>query len=147
MKKLLVILVLFSLAIALAGCKKKTAVQAPTTPTNQTTESASQGLKDGNFENIKSAHYVSSNPANNAELDSVPAEVSIKFNFVLAPPSKITISLNQQDVTGGDTKISADKLTLSAPIKSSGAGAYKVEYTACWPDGSCHDGSFGFFIK
>ena len=25
-------------------------------------------------------------------------------------------------------------------------GLYRVDYTACWPDGSCHEGHFEFFI-
>jgi hypothetical protein len=28
-----------------------------------------------------------------------------------------------------------------------GAGLYLVKYTACWPDGSCHDGQFAFAVK
>ncbi|MBA3758838.1 copper resistance protein CopC [Candidatus Saccharibacteria bacterium] len=99
------------------------------------------------FQNIKAAHYVSSNPSNNALLNSSVDTVAIKFNFDLAPPSKINVTLNGADVTKSATSISSDKLTLTIPVTANQTGNYKVEYAACWPDGSCHDGSYGFSIK
>jgi plastocyanin len=36
---------------------------------------------------------------------------------------------------------------LKKAVESSpGAGLYTVQYKACWPDGSCHDGRFSFTI-
>lgn len=99
------------------------------------------------FQNIKSAHYVASDPPNNALLSTAPLQVAIDFNFTLAPPSAIHVTRDGLDVTTGPTTISADKLVLVVPIDASVTGNYGVDYTACWPDGSCHTGSFGFSVQ
>jgi methionine-rich copper-binding protein CopC len=135
-------------------------VEAPTVNTQTTPQStpakesadldekqADSGFKQESFDNIKSAHYVSSDPANNALLTKTPAKVTVKFNFNLATGSKISVSRDGNDVTSGSTQISTDKLSMSTQVNANKTGNYKVSYTACWPDGSCHDGSFGFSIE
>ena len=100
------------------------------------------------FENIKTPHFVSSTPANNAVLTTPPSEVTINFNFDLAAGSVIKITADGNGVTTQQgTKISADKLYMTALINPIQPANYKVEYTACWPDGSCHNGSLGFTVK
>ena len=99
------------------------------------------------FTQTKAAHFVSSEPANNTILTATPASVKINFNFDLAPPSKITVTRDSADVTSGETTISSDKLSLSVPVSANETGNYQVNYTACWQDKSCHDGSFGFAVN
>ncbi len=41
----------------------------------------------------------------------------------------------------------ARKLTLETTLPAgAGDGTYTVDYKACWPDGSCHDGQFAFIV-
>lgn len=98
------------------------------------------------FQNIKSPHYVSSTPTNNAVVPTPVTTVAIRFNFDVAPPSKITVTRDGTEITTGATSISSDKLTLSVPIMGNQSGQYAVSYVACWPDTSCHNGSFGFAV-
>lgn len=96
----------------------------------------------------KAAHYVSNTPEHGAILDAAPGQVSITFNFDLAPPSSISITKDGQEVGTGSTVISPDKLVLSKALAANpGAGIYTVTYTACWPDTSCHDGQFQFGVQ
>jgi methionine-rich copper-binding protein CopC len=120
--------------------------QTPPPQPNSMVE-ASKGFQQKTFQNIKAQHYVSSEPANNALLSSSPSKITIHFNFDLAAPSKITVSRDGKIVSMGGTTISADKLALSVPLNANQTGNYEVKYTACWPDRSCHEGSFGFSVK
>ena len=96
----------------------------------------------------KSAHYVSNTPAHGQILSEVPNAVTITFDFDLAENSRITVTKGGEDVASGSTVITGDSLVLSQSLKQgSGSGLYKVEYSACWPDGSCHEGSFAFGVK
>lgn len=142
------------LAIALLVIVFNRNATAPTQEKSSAPPSSSVSQKgDGNtfqqtsFTNIKSPHYVSSEPSNNALLTSSPNQVVIRFNFDVAPPSKISVTRDGTNVVTGTTSISSDKLNLSVPIEGSKTGNYEVKYTACWPDRSCHEGSFGFSVK
>ena len=110
-------------------------------------DAAMEKEKEQTFQNLKSPHYVSSEPANNSSSSSPILTVSVTFNFDLATPSKINVARDGIDVTNGSTQITGDKLVLSVPVKADQTGSYKVSYSACWPDKSCHDGSFGFSVK
>lgn len=99
------------------------------------------------FQQIKGAHFVSSEPAHDAQLTTGPTKVTVNFNFTLANGSQVTVEREGVDVTTGPTTIAADKLSLSVPVNASQAGGYVVSYTGCWPDGSCHTGAFGFSVK
>ena len=95
----------------------------------------------------KSAHYESNTPEHASILAGVPVNIVIDFNFDLAKPSEIKILKDNKDVGIGETTIDSNKLTLRRKINSDVSdGLYKVEYKACWPDGSCHDGFFEFAI-
>lgn len=100
------------------------------------------------FENPKkSAHYESNTPSHGAILAGVPINVVIDFNFDLAKPSEIKIISNNQDYGVSETIIDQNKLAMRRNMDpNSPDGLYKVMYNACWPDGSCHDGSFQFVI-
>ncbi len=107
------------------------------------------GSSDPTFGNPKkSAHYVSSTPAHGETLTAVPAEVKLDFNFDLGANSTISIKNNNQEYGEGDVTYSADKRSMQRSVDITGPeGIYTVNYNACWPDGSCHDGNFKFLVK
>jgi plastocyanin len=77
----------------------------------------------------------------------VPNEVVINTNFDLVSPSEIKIFRGAVEVTDGSTVIASDRLSMRAKVKKGfGEGEYSISYKACWPDRSCHDGSFGFIV-
>lgn len=95
----------------------------------------------------KSAHYETNTPAHGSTLAAVPINVVIDFNFDLAEPSSISITNNGKEYGVGDTVIDKNKLSMRRGIDTNAPdGLYKVAYNACWPDRSCHDGSFEFAI-
>lgn len=96
----------------------------------------------------KSAHYESNTPAHSAVLPGVPINVAVDFNFDLSENSTITITgPDKKDYGAGKTQIDSNKLAMRREIDSqSPDGIYTVNYRACWPDGSCHEGYFQFAI-
>ncbi|MEX0616279.1 MAG: copper resistance protein CopC [Candidatus Woykebacteria bacterium] len=113
---------------------------------NPTNNSNSEFTQD-TFQNIKTPHYVSSTPANNELLITSLNQVSIQFNFDLANNSIIEVTRDGSSVVTGEKQISSDKLNMSVLVNAAQTGNYSVSYSACWPDGSCHQGSFGFSVK
>lgn len=96
----------------------------------------------------KSAHYETNTPVHGAVLAAVPLNVVIDFNFDLAPPSEIKILKDEKDYGVGETIIDDSKLAMRRNMDPAAPdGLYTVEYNACWPDGSCHDGHFQFAIE
>lgn len=123
----------------------------PSTPTvseNQQTDSLPDSSGNFNFSSPKkSAHYESNTPAHGTILPGVPINVVIDFNFDLAKPSEIKILKDRVDYGVGETTIDSNKLSMRRNMASDTSdGLYTVEYKACWPDGSCHDGNFQFAI-
>src|SRR3990167_8206894 len=105
------------------------------------TQSASFGIEK------KSAHYESNTPTHGATLAGVPQNVVINFNFDLAAPSAIKIEKDGKDYGQGQTLIDENKLTMRRQMDPvSPDGVYTVNYNACWPDKSCHEGNFRFAI-
>lgn len=95
----------------------------------------------------KSAHYETNTPNHGSTLASVPLNVVIDFNFDLAPPSEIKIMMGGKEYGLGQTEIDDNKLSMRRVMDpNSPDGKYKVEYNACWPDKTCHDGYFEFAI-
>ncbi|MBI2984200.1 MAG: copper resistance protein CopC [Candidatus Kerfeldbacteria bacterium] len=95
----------------------------------------------------KSAHYESNTPAHGAILPAPPVNVVINFNFDLSTKSSIAINKDGQEYGTGETTVDGNKLTLRHGFNGDAPdGLYTVTYNACWPDGSCHDGSFQFAI-
>jgi methionine-rich copper-binding protein CopC len=98
---------------------------------------------------VKSPHFVSSTPAHGAILEDRPTEVTLRFNFDIVPPSEIHLTLQADDALPdyavGEPEFSADKLSMTQALKPDlPSGLYTVSYIACWPDTSCHEGSFQF---
>lgn len=100
------------------------------------------------FDNaVKTPHWVSNVPTSSIILPGVPINVIINFNFDLYEGSKIIIEKDSIQYNTGDATIDENNLTLRVGMDSqSPDGLYEVSYIACWPDGSCHDGSFEFAI-
>lgn len=95
----------------------------------------------------KSAHYESNTPEHGATLAGVPVNVVINFNFDLAPSSQIKIEKEGKDYGQEETLIDENKLAMRRQMDSTAPdGVYTVNYNACWPDKSCHDGNFQFAI-
>ncbi len=126
--------------------------QAKTTDTSQTEtpepEAEEQTEPTLTFSDPKkSAHYVSNIPAHGSTLDQSPAEVVINFNFDLAENSTISITKDSKEYGSGAISFAADKLSMRKAVAGGGgSGVYTVSYSACWPDGSCHDGQFQFGV-
>lgn len=95
----------------------------------------------------KSAHYESNTPAHGSVLAGVPVNVVIDFNFDLGPGSSISIMTDDMEYGTGETIIDSNKLAMRRDMDPNAPdGLYTVNYNACWPDGSCHDGHFQFTI-
>ena len=117
-------------------------------PITPETKQINKDSTDASFSNPKkSAHYESNTPEHGSTLAGVPINVVINFNFDLAAPSEINIEKDGKEYGIGRTEIDENKLTLRRNLDpNSPNGTYTVNYNACWPDGSCHDGSFQFAI-
>ncbi|MBU1670036.1 MAG: copper resistance protein CopC [Actinobacteria bacterium] len=156
MKKLVCVLsalLLLSAVVMVAGCgeDKTTQTTTPeTTPVEETTPSTAPSTRPFTqqiFENIKAAHYVSSSPENNQLLTTPPTAVTINFNFNLGTQNSIGVSRDGTSVTTGPLTVAPDKLSMSVPIDGNATGNYRVDYAASWPDGSSHNGMFGFSVQ
>lgn len=96
----------------------------------------------------KSAHYESNTPEHGSVIPGVPINVVLDFNFDLAKPSEIKILNDGKDYGVGEIVIDENKLSMRRYMDpESPDGIYKVEYNACWPDKSCHEGNFEFEIR
>jgi methionine-rich copper-binding protein CopC len=94
----------------------------------------------------KSAHFVSSKPAHGTTLTELPRKVEFTFNFDLATNSTITIT-HATGTIAGVTSFGSDKLSMSRTLDADPSeGLYTVDYNACWPDTTCHDGVFQFAV-
>lgn len=106
----------------------------------------------------KSAHYEGNTPAHGAILPAPPVNIVIDFNFDLAESSEIRVyssgvknprkgTTSPIDIAVGETTIDANKLAMRRAIDPQAPDdTYTVEYSACWPDKSCHNGMFQFAI-
>lgn len=93
----------------------------------------------------KTPHFVDSSPSNREVFAANPVNVVINFDFDLAGSSTISIQKDGQEIGVGMTQISDNKLTMRRELKPDlNDGVYHVNYKACWPDQSCHEGYFTF---
>ena len=98
---------------------------------------------------ITAPHFVNSYPNHEDVLVQAPEVVVLNFNSnsTLHPPSTITVTHDSDPINLGTASVSDNPLSMKALFEEQpGAGVYHVEYTACWPDGSCHEGGFGFMV-
>ena len=143
----IVILVIIAGVIFLFTRNKADTTRIPL-PLNQSNSEDSENQSTFSFVNPKkSAHYESNTPKHGSTLVGVPVNVVINFNFDLAKPSSISIMKETAEYGVGETKIDVNKLAMRRDMNPNAPdGLYTVTYNACWPDGSCHDGSFQFAI-
>lgn len=152
-----IIYIVIALVVVLVGGYLLFQNQKSTTPVSKSTPSPASKQTENMqyiFENPKkSAHFETNTPAHGSILAGVPINVVIDFNFDLAKPSEIKIlkdpstGSGQVDYGVGETIIDKNKLSMRRNMDvSSPDGLYTVEYKACWPDGSCHDGKFQFAV-
>jgi plastocyanin/methionine-rich copper-binding protein CopC len=94
------------------------------------------------------AHFVDSAPAHGESFAASPNRIVINFDFTLGNGSAIKVTRDGHPVATPAAAVSgARKLTLETALPAgAGDGTYSVDYKACWPDGSCHDGQFGFIV-
>lgn len=57
------------------------------------------------------------------------------------------VTRDGQPLAVGPVTLGDKRLSLRAPLEAGGDGLYTVDYTACWPDASCHEGSFSFVVS
>ena len=109
-----------------------------------TTTPSSRSLPQQQF----AAHYVDSAPVHAKTFALVPDKVLINFDFSLAEPSAIAVTKDGIALPIGTPTISGpNSLHLFSTLPSDGGdGLYVVNYKACWPDRSCHDGRFAFTV-
>lgn len=140
MRKIAFAITILAVALTLTACKKtSTTTQTPTQAKQDATAFASPK---------KAAHYESNTPEHGSTLAGVPVNVVINFNFDLVKPSNISITKDGKEYAVGETSIDDNKLTLRRNMDQTAPdGIHTVNYKACWPDGSCHDGSFQFKIN
>jgi len=146
--KIILMIIILLIIIAIVGAILAFVLlsQKKSEPTNTTSQEQSSNSADfGNQK--KSAHFESSTPAHGSTLAASPNQVVINFDFDLTQPSSISITSAGKEYGQGETVIDEDltsmrkDMSLQAP-----SGVYEVKYKACWPDKSCHDGSFKFAI-
>lgn len=147
----LLVLLITLLAAAIAGggwyvLIREDKAAAPSTTSPPATNTQSQEVVS--FATAKkSAHFETSTPAHGSTLADVPVDVVIDFNFDLASNSTIKITKDGKDYGTGNATIDSNKLSMRRQMdKSAPEGVYTVEYKACWPDRTCHDGYHQFAI-
>lgn len=128
------VLAVIALPLASCGVDTKRATTPPST----------SSLSPQRF----AAHYVDSAPVHGKTFALVPDKVLINFDFSLAEPSTISLTKDGKALQIGAPTISGpNSLHLSATLPSdTGDGVYVVNYKACWPDKSCHEGQFAFTV-
>lgn len=96
----------------------------------------------------KTPHFVDSTPLHGEVYAARPINITINFNFDVVPGSTITVrSEDGREWQTGEIVIEDVQTALKAALKPGMPdGLYAVNYYACWPDGSCHEGVFSFAI-
>jgi plastocyanin/methionine-rich copper-binding protein CopC len=138
MKKLIIAAIVI-LALATAGIYWFTRDSG-----NQNQDGGDQGTAQK-----KSPHFLDSTPLHDEIYTAQPINVTINFDFDLAEGSDISVTdASGKEYTTGVVLIEDNKTALKKNLVSDmPAGTYMVNYTACWPDGSCHEGRFSFKIN
>jgi len=98
-------------------------------------------------ENIVAPHFVGSLPLHGDALSQAPVSVVLTFNLSLNADSSIMVTRGGEPVPIEVTEIAEDRLSMRASLDGIvDSGVYQVDYTACWLDGSCHEGTIGFSV-
>ena len=160
----ILLLAVIALAAFLAACAGDEPTSTPTQePTQEVSMSSSQDDGDAMMEKddngnammekdlpnyLIAPHFVNSSPEHGQTFMQAPELIVINFNFNLHENSDITVTRDGQPVDIGAITIDDNELTMRTTLGSaSGDGVYTVQYSACWPDASCHEGQFGFIVN
>jgi methionine-rich copper-binding protein CopC len=141
------------LLLVMAGCGGDDTTEltvpdiATTQPEITAPETTTPSFQQEAYEEVKSAHFVSSDPANNSLLTTPVTRVTINFDFNLGTSNTISVARDGTNVVTGPIEVAPDKLSMSVPIDGNATGNYRVDYIASWPDGSQHSGMFGFSVN
>ena len=96
---------------------------------------------------IVAPHFIDSYPSHGDSLAQLAEVVLLNFNFNLHPNSAIRVTRGAEALSVDPPFISDDELSMATTLPAEGGdGIYKVDYDACWPDGSCHQGSVSFTV-
>ena len=145
------LIVIFLAACGSSSTATPTSTPSPTstsTPTPQVPEKDGEDAIAGELpDQIFAAHFVDSSPKHGDVFALAPQKVVINFNFTLHDNSSITVTKNGAPVQTDPIVIDDTRLSMSVSLPSTtGDGLYVVDYMACWPDGSCHDGRSAFSV-
>ncbi len=92
-------------------------------------------------------HFIDAYPAHGDTLPQAPLEIVLNFDFTLHPDTSVAVTRDGETVPLGEPAISSNQLSVRAPVQGDGVdGVYEVGYSACWPDGSCHQGSSAYSV-
>ena len=135
---------------AATSTPKPTAEQAATSTPKPTAEqaaiskgTASKALPD----KIVAPHFIDSYPSHGDSLAQSPEVVLLNFNFNLHSNSAIRVTRGAEALSVDLPLIADNELSMGTTLPADGGdGVYKVDYDACWPDGSCHQGSVSFTV-
>ena len=95
----------------------------------------------------KSPHFLDSTPLHGETYAAQPINITLNFDFDLALGSSVSVKKDSSEWTIGEVRIENNKTALKKELKQGMSdGEYIVNYSACWPDKSCHEGSFSFKI-
>ena len=134
--------------VTVAACGEDEAAPTAVPTTAASSAPAGTGASTASLpDKIRAPHFVNSFPAHGETLVQTPEVVVFNFDFNLNPGSAIDINRDGQQVDSGPLSISDDELSMRVLLEQKGAdGMYETDYKACWPDGSCHDGTVGFIV-
>ena len=139
--------------ITACGGQEPVPTSSPSAPTERATPTPRpRGLEGESMVGevgveIFTPHFVNSSPRHGQFFRQAPEEIVINFNFTLHEKSAIKATKEVTPLSIGDTSFDSKHLAMRARLGAErGDGFYLVEYTACWPDGSCHNGNFGFHV-
>lgn len=116
----------------------------------QTSDNAKSATKSASTENTTAtaSYIVSMSPAKDASLTSAPTNVTMKFSKKIEGGSEIKVTSDKgADVVPSANVISADLMTLTAPVSISAKGTYTANYSVLYQGGTKAAGSYTFTLK
>ena len=97
-------------------------------------------------------NFDSSYPTHGEVLKKAPDRIDINFKLELQEGSTFSVLRDGAPVSIGEIVISQDPwllaLSMGASLErgSSDEGVYRVDFLACWADGSCNEGALAFTV-
>jgi plastocyanin len=96
---------------------------------------------------LRPAHFTDSFPIHGETFARAPAVVVVNYNFNLhATLTAATVSRDGTPVAVSH-EVTDDNYTQRIDLQgATGDGVWEILLSACWPDGSCHDGRLAFRV-